>query len=198
MTIDPAHHIYNIQLTENVFQWKKFFQNSPVQPLILNYVRQKTKFQVLVPMLIKIQICRLPERIRIVFSHIVRKDNPNPLEPSPQCQMVRLHIILFFSKYYYSLSRVLGVLSSWYIQYLNTYTVKCPPCHQRQPDHGSLPPLVRNHAKTWWGLRRHRQKIHRRIAGVSAHWFDSTAEKKAQVFTKKTYLLSPCTPVSGL
>ncbi len=24
MTIDPAHHIYNIQLTENVFEWNLF------------------------------------------------------------------------------------------------------------------------------------------------------------------------------
>jgi hypothetical protein len=49
----------------------------------------------------------------------------------------------------------------------------------------ALPPLVRNHAKTWWGLGRHRQKIYRRIARVSARWFDATAEWKAHVFTKK-------------
>ena len=59
---------------------------------------------VLVPMLMKIQIRRLPERIRSVFSHIVRKDTSNPLEPHPQCQMVTTtHNIMFSSEYYYSL-----------------------------------------------------------------------------------------------
>ncbi len=50
---------------------------------ILNNVRQKTKFRVLVPMLIKVQICRLLERIRSVFSHIVRRDTLNLPKPSP-------------------------------------------------------------------------------------------------------------------
>jgi hypothetical protein len=34
MTIDPAHHIYNIQLTEFFFNEIYLFQNSPVQPLV--------------------------------------------------------------------------------------------------------------------------------------------------------------------
>ncbi len=37
MTIDPAHHIYNIQLTENVFEWNlfisKFSSADPSQSL---------------------------------------------------------------------------------------------------------------------------------------------------------------------
>ena len=44
-------------------------------------------------------------------------------------------------------------------------------------DNGA-PPLIWNHAKTWWGLRRHWQKIYRQIAVVSAHWFNTTAKKK--------------------
>ena len=67
-----------------------------VYVLVLNYVRQKMKFRVLVPMLIQVHICRLLERIRSVFSHIVRKDTSNLPKPSPQCEMVRLHIILCF------------------------------------------------------------------------------------------------------
>ena len=74
-----------------------------VYVLVLNYVRQKMKFRELVPMLIQVQICRLLERIRSVFSHIVRRDTLNLPKPSPQCEMVRLNIIIcimfFFSKY---------------------------------------------------------------------------------------------------
>jgi len=75
-----------------------------------------------------------------------------------------------------------------YVSYqLNTYRAlravpSAPPTTTWQ---WRSPPLVRNHAKTWWGLRRHRQKIYRRIARVSARWFDATAEWKAHVFTKK-------------
>ena len=81
-----------------------------VYVLVLNYVRQKMKFRELVPMLIQVQICRLLERIRSVFSHIVRKDTSNLPKPSPQCQMVRLH------KYHvFSLSIIiLPILSSLY------------------------------------------------------------------------------------
>ena len=81
----------------------------------------KTEFQVLVRMLIKIQICRLPERIQSVFSHIVRKDSSNLPKPSPQCQMVRLH------KYYVISLTIITLLSSLYsrvrtmVQYLHTY-----------------------------------------------------------------------------
>jgi hypothetical protein len=34
MTIDPTHHIYNIQLAENVINENYLFQNSPVKPLL--------------------------------------------------------------------------------------------------------------------------------------------------------------------
>ena len=89
----------------------------------------KTEFQVLVRMLIKIQICRLPERIQSVFSHIVRKDSSNLPKPSPQCQMVRLH------KYYVISLTIITLLSSLYsrvqtrVQYLHTYhtTFSLPP-----------------------------------------------------------------------
>ena len=49
---------------------------------ILNCVHQKTKFRVLISILIKVQICRLLEMIRSVFSHIVRRDTSNLPKPS--------------------------------------------------------------------------------------------------------------------
>ena len=51
-----------------------------------------------------------------------------------------------------------------------------PRCQRQTWQWRALHPLVRNHAKTWWGLGRHQQKIYWRIAGVSARWFDATAE----------------------
>ena len=141
-------------------------------------------------------ICWLPERIRSVFSHIVRKDTSNLLEPSPASRWYD------YTYYFFSLSIIFIYLeyslACCTLPTLRYLPYHVPPRRQQQPWQWRSPPLVRNHAKTWWGLRRHRQKIYRRIARVSARWFDATAEKKAQVFNKKTYLLSQCTLVSGL
>jgi len=136
---------------------------------ILNCVRQKTKFRVLVPMLIKVQICRLLEMIRSVFSHIVRRDTSNLPKPSPQGEMVQLHIIICIMFFSLSIN-----LSS---EYSMMYLCIVPTKRQQQTwQWCALHPLVRNHAKTWWGLERHQRKIYRRIAGVSARWFDATAK----------------------
>ena len=143
---------------------------------ILNCARQKTKFRVLIPMLIEVQICWLLERIRSVFSHIVRRDTSNLPKPSPQCEMVQLHIIICIM--FFSLSiNLSSEYSMMYLCIVPTKYLPRPPRRQRQKwQWRTLHPLVRNHAKTWWGLGRHRQKIYRRIAGVSARWFEATAE----------------------
>jgi len=81
---------------------------------------------------------------------------------------------------FFSLS-IITLLSSLYsrvrtmVRYLHTYrtTPSLPPPTTTWP--WCSPPLVQNHAKTWWGLGRHRKKIYRWIAGVSAHWFGATA-----------------------
>ncbi len=39
MTIDPAHHVYNIQLTENVFQWNLFISKfSSAAPIHTSFI----------------------------------------------------------------------------------------------------------------------------------------------------------------
>ncbi len=42
MTIDPAHHIYSIQLTENVFQWNLFISNISGAGMVQAWVGQET------------------------------------------------------------------------------------------------------------------------------------------------------------
>ncbi len=69
---------------------------------------------------------------------------------------------------------------------------------RKHGDHGAPPPLVRNHAKTWWEQERHRQQKYWQTAGVSAHWFHATADKKSHILTLKTYLLSVYVQISGL
>ncbi len=68
------------------------------------------------------------------------------------------------------------------------------PC--KQANNSAAPPLIQNHAKTWWGLKRHWQKKLTDSQGQCALFWSNG--QKTQVFTKKTYLWSTSVPVSGL
>ncbi len=60
------------------------------------------------------------------------------------------------------------------------------------------PPLIWNHAKTWRGRGTHRRKKYWWTAGVSAPWFNATADKKITYRNLKNIPLSACKPFSGL
>ena len=140
----------------------------------------KTKFRVLVPMLIKIQISGCRKVYEVSFLSLWEKTLRTFRNHLHNVRWYDYTNIMFFSlsiitllSSFYSLACTLEY-ELWYDIYI--LTVPCPPCRRQwQPDHGDPPPLVQNHAKTWWVLGRHRKKIYRRIAGVSARWFGATA-----------------------
>ena len=136
----------------------------------------KTKFRVLVPMLIKIQIFGCQKGYEVSFLSLWEKTLRTFRNHLHNDRWYDYTNIMFFSL------SIITLLSSLYsrvrtmVRYLHTHrtTPSLPPPTTTWP--WCSPPLVRNHVKTWWGLGRHRKKIYRRIAGVSARWFDATAK----------------------
>ncbi len=111
-----------------------------------------------------------------LFSHCEKRH----FEPSETISAMWDGTTTLNNMYYAFFSLSIYLSSEYSMMYLcivPTKNLPRPTRRQRQTwQRCAVHPLVRNHAKTWWGLGRHRQKICPRIAGVSERWFDATTK----------------------
>ncbi len=116
-------------------------------------------------------------KVQSIFSHFVRKGTSDP------SKMVWLQTTRIVFNKNISLSIFFHYKSSkTYLKYLPR-TLNHPP--MKNIVTMAPPPIVQNHANTWWEIVRHWQKKYWQIAGVSARWLDATAEIKDKCWLKK-------------